>query len=38
MPDKSSAPLLAQLSATLEKDQEQRKALENKIKVGTAQV
>ncbi|PSC72753.1 lipid transfer isoform A [Micractinium conductrix] len=32
MPDKSSAPLLAQLSATLEKDQEQRKALENKIK------
>lgn len=32
MPDKASGPLLAQLSATLEKDEAQRQALVKKIR------
>ncbi len=36
MPDKASDPLLAQLSKTLEKDEEQREAMIKKIKVGCA--
>lgn len=36
MPDKASGPLLAQLSATLEKDEAQRRALVQKIKVRGA--
>jgi hypothetical protein len=37
MPDKASDPLLAQLSKTLEKDEEQREAMIKKIKVGCAE-
>lgn len=38
MPDKASAPLLAQLAATLEKDAEQRQELIGKIKARIAAV